>query len=190
MSATIYDSFQTVAAAWEINERLIYHTQPGGILAGLKYDAEGTFKVDGEDDLPLLQPWAFQLSDALHAGAPNTASRGLAQANQPLAETLTMTYRVATSRKNVWFRRDPTDTAAKKGLMEWVALIRDAIERPAADITSTEPDSRFGGGANKPVSFSISETNTTQQTFQCMLDVVVYVRPTCRGERSFTMPQP
>jgi hypothetical protein len=183
--STIYDNFQVAAAAWEINERLVFHTQAGQMLAGLNYDKEGTLKVEGEDDLPVLQPWAVHFNEELFAGAPNVRSQGRSEANQPVAETLTLTFRVATSRRDGWFRRDPTDTTKRKGLIEWLALIRDAIETPT---TGTVPDSRFVGGASKPVTYSIPETKTSQLSFQCSLDVTVMLRPVCRAERSFTMP--
>ena len=58
MSA-ITDNFNATAAAWVIDKRLTYHTGSGKSLDGLNYDTEGTLKVDGEDDLPLLQPWSY-----------------------------------------------------------------------------------------------------------------------------------
>ncbi len=186
--STINDNFQVVAAAWEIDQRLTYHTQAGNMLDGLKYDKEATFKVDGEDSFPLLQPWAAHFEEDLWVGAPNPRSAGRAPANQPVQETLTLTYRVVTSRKNGWYRRDPTDPTVQKGYLEWLALIRDAIETPTG--ASPTPDSRFSSAAVKPVKFTISETRTSQLTFQGSLDVTIYVIPVCRAERSYTLPTP
>ena len=129
--ATVNDSMQAAAAAWEIDQRFLYHTATGEMLDGLNYDSEGTLKVDGEDDLPLVQPWAILTDEDLSPGIPSSGNRDTERKNQPVAETATFIYRVAASRTNLWFRRDPTDATASKGFLEWLCLIRDAIETPA-----------------------------------------------------------
>lgn len=184
--STFYDNFQSVAAAWVINERITFHTQTGGMLAGLKFDKEGIYKIDGEDSLPLLQPWAVQFSESYFAGAPHKDISGANQSNQPVVEDLTLTYRVATSRKNGWFRRDPTNPLQKKGLLEWLSLIRDAVETGVdGDI-----DSRLLTGVTKPMLYSIGDTATTDLSFQCFFEIKLQVWPTHRAERSLTRPLP
>lgn len=184
--STFYDCYQSVAAAWELNERIVYHCQPNGMLAGLKYDKEGTFKLDGEDDLPLLQPWSVDFTEAHMAGGPRLTQNGPLEANQPTADSLTLTFRLAGSRRAGWFRRDPTSATAKKGLLEWIALIRDAIETRKDGST----DSRLNAGIVKPVLTSIGDTNTTELSFQCFFEVRLEVWPTYRGERRLTRPRP
>jgi hypothetical protein len=191
--STITDNFQATAAAWEIEQRIIAHTAVGGLLEGLKYDVEGTLKVEGEDDLPLLQPWNVVSNESIFKGAPNPRSAGLEKANTPCAERLTLIFRVACSRKNGFFRRDPTNESQEKGFLEWIALIKDAIETPfesGKSIEEMSPDARMGGMANTPVQFSIQENTTTQLVFQCYLEVVVELKPWCRGQRSFSPPPP
>jgi hypothetical protein len=184
--STFYDTFQTVAAAWEMNERIIHHCQPAGLLAGLKYDKEGIYKIDGEDDLPLLQPWSISFMENLFAGAPSIATSGDKQANQPTSESLTLSFRFASSRKNGWFRRDPTNTSSKKGMLEWLSLIRDAIETDKEGMT----DSRLKRGLVKPILYSIGDSVTTELSFQCYLEVRLDVWPTYRAERRLNRSMP
>lgn len=129
--ATINNSMTAVAAAWEIDQRIIYHTATGEMLDGLNYDYEGTLKVDGEDDMPLMQPWSVLTNEGLSPGIPSPGNKDAGRKNQPVSETLTLNYRIVGSRKDLWFRRDPQDVNASKGFLEWIALIRDAIETPA-----------------------------------------------------------
>ena len=184
--STFYDCYQSVAAAWELNERIIHHCKSDGLLSGLKYDKEGTLKTDGEDDLPLLQPWSVDFTESFFSGAPTPNTNGVKQANQPTADTLTLTFRLAVSRRAGWFRRDPTTPTAKKGILEWIALIRDAIET-AKDGTI---DSRLNSGVVKPVLSLIRETTTTELTFQCFFEVKLDVWPTFRAERRLNRPAP
>lgn len=168
-----------VAAAWELNERLIYHTQPGRMLAGLNYDSEGTLKIDGEDDLPLLQPWSFQLTESAAIG---NMTGDAALKNQPVMPMHTLTFRLATSRNNLFFKRNPTDNTVAKGLMEWVALIGDAIET-TADGNDTV-DAGLAGTCEKPLGLSINETETSQRAFHCFLEITLHPQHHCRGQRS------
>jgi hypothetical protein len=183
--STQYDNFVAVAAAWELNERLVYHTQPGRMLAGLNYDSEGTLKVDGHDDLPLLQPWTVQIEEGIAPGAPKAAHAGVTRKNTPVAETMTLVFRFGTSRRDGWFRRDPTLTSARKGFMEWLALVRDAIETD----TQGDADAALNIGALRPVRFSVRENETTQLAFYCYLEVELLVQHYCRTERASTLPE-
>lgn len=180
--STIYDNFIAVTAAWEIDQRITYHMADGRMLQGLKYDSEGTFKVDGEDTLPLLQPWSVLLNEEIGPGAPRTGANGVATKNATVSETLTLSYRVATSRKYGWFRRDPTDTSVPKGFMEWIALIRDAMETTADGLDN--PDAALNLGLLKPVKFAIRESETSQLSYQCLLEVELFLPHYCRTERS------
>lgn len=183
--STFNDNFQAVAAVWEVDRRIIYHCGAGRMLSGLKYDKEGTMKLDGEDDLPLLQPWTINFTEEYFAGAPHSAINDKKYANQPTIETLTLSFRLAASRRNGWIRRDPTNAAQKKGFLEWISLIRDAIETDVDGVT----DSRMGTGIVKPVLFSTGETTTTELSFQCFLEAKFDVWPYHRGERHMCRPK-
>jgi len=184
--STKYDNFIAVSAAWTVNERMIYHTQAGRMLAGLNYDSEGTFKVEGHDDLPLLQPWTIGIQEDIFAGAPKFSASGVREKNSPVAETLTLVYRIAVARKHGWFRRDPTNSSAPKGFIEWLALIRDAMEATTTDPSTS--DAALDIGAVKPVRFAVRESDTSQLSFSCYLEVEIAVQPYCRAERTFTLP--
>lgn len=181
----INDNFHSIAAAWEINERLIYHMQKGQMLEGLKFDVEGTLKVDGQDNLPLLQPWGVSISETIFPGA-SRKSTGFslpgAAGNTPIIETLTLGYKIGTARKYGFFRRDPTDASARKGLLEWLSLIRDAVETEAT--VDKAIDSRFRLASARPVKFSVTEPETSQLAFWCVLEISLDLQPYCRGERS------
>jgi hypothetical protein len=154
-------------------------------LAGLKYDKEGTMKVDGEDDLPLLQPWAVSFNEAYYGGMAHSGISDPKHGNQPILEELTLTYRVVCSRRNGWFRRDPLNSSQKKGLIEWLALIRDAIETDKQGIV----DSRFNRSASQPILYSISDTETTELSFQCYFEAKMKLWPYHRSERHFVRAQ-
>ena len=184
MSA-ITDNFNATAAAWVIDKRLTYHTGSGKSLDGLNYDTEGTLKVDGEDDLPLLQPWSINIVENLWAGAPvsgSTAARG----NINTVESLDLTFRFATTRKNGWFRRDPTDSSASKGFLEWLALVRDAIEDTAA--SSPVADARLLQTLHRPLTISVGDSETSELTFQSYITVSCDLLPYCRGQRANNFP--
>ena len=183
---TVNDNFQTVAAAWVMDNRIRTHVQPGGMLAGLKYDAEGTQKVDGHDDLPMMQPWTIAIETEASGGAPRGGSQSALKGNQPVAETLTLVFRIATARKNGWMRRDATDASSPLGLLEWLALIRDAFER---NIDGQTVDSNMLASAMKPVAFRCRESETSQLSFTVFLEVDLALRHHCRSERAHTLPE-
>jgi len=184
--STICDTLQVTAAVWVMNERLVYHTQPNNMLAGLKYDREGTLKVDGKDDLPLLQPWSLNISESLFAGAARKSDTStISHRNQPVVEELTLVFRVACRRDRGFMRRNPSDPTSQKGILEWLALIRDAIETDPSGVV----DSSLNNSTSKPMKFSVQETETTQLAFHTFLEVVLTLHPSHRGERGYTFPE-
>lgn len=185
--STVNDNMQAVAAAWVINERLVYHSQPGRLLAGLNYEQTQVFEVDGEDDLPKLMPWTVGFVENIFSGSPKSASSGRLEANAPVQQTQTLTYRLSCSRKHGFFRRDPTDTTASKGLMEWLALILDAMETTRDG--NDGADARLETSLANPISFRITDSETTQLAYHLFIEVDLGVVPWCRGERSFDFPE-
>lgn len=184
--STICDTLQVTAAVWVINERLVHHTQPGKMLAGLHYDREGTLKVDGKDDLPLLQPWSLNIAEGLAPGASRASpASDINHRNSPVLEELTLVFRVGARRDRGFMRRDPASPTSEKGILEWLALIRDAIETDPSGVI----DSSLRNSTSKPPRFTVQETETTQLAFYTFLEVVLTLFPSHRGERSYTFPE-
>lgn len=178
------DTFQLTTPAWVVNERLIYHSQNGRMLDGLKYDKEGRMKVDGYDDMPALQPLSLAHTEEI---SPGQISGQGSRANTPIAPTVVLTFRLYCARRDFFFRRTP-ESGGKKGLLEWVALVCDAIETTTDGLD--EPDSRLLNTLEKPVSFSTLENDTPSQlAFETFLEVTLPTRHYCRGERSATFPE-
>jgi len=177
MSTTV-SAVASALAAWEVNERLIYHTRAGRMLAGLKYDHEGTLKVDGKDDFPLLQPWSINLEETVMPGAPRGRVAGQNFSNSPVSESLTLVFRFGALRTSLFMRRAITPSG-KLGALEWLAKIRDAIETDRQGII----DPSLNNTIIKPITFKIQETETTQMAYTTFLEVVLPLNVVCRGER-------
>jgi hypothetical protein len=186
MPALITDIMRSSAAVWELDNRLAYHTQPGKMLAGMKYDREGTLKADGKDDLPLIQPWSINFDEALFPGAPSPGANSIARKNHNAAETLILVYRLGFRRDHAFCRRDPTNVSAPKGMVEWLCLIRDAMETSAA----SDPiiDSGLAGSLMRPLGFAIRESETTQMAYYTFLEVTLPLHVACRAGRSQPLP--
>jgi hypothetical protein len=183
MSPSINDVFRFCAPAWEINERLIYHSQPGQILAGLKYDPEGTKQSMGEDSYPSMQFDTFRLTEGISAGAPRTADH--AKKNSPVAPQQILRYRCSFSRQKGLFRRNPAEPSYPKGAMDWLALIIDAIEltRDGEDAVDTS----LGGSVIQPTRVTVDENENTESAFHFFLEITLYPQHHCRGERYTTL---
>jgi hypothetical protein len=183
MNPTINDIYRFCAPAWEINERLIYHSQPGRMLAGLKVDREGTKQGMGEDSYPSMQFDTIQLTEELSPGAPRTSDH--TKKNSPVAPVQTLRYRCSFSRQKGLFRRNPLDPSAPKGAMDWLALIADAIEtsRDGEDTVDTSLD----GSVIRPTRVVIEENDNTESAFHFFLEITVYPQHHCRGERQTTL---
>jgi len=171
---------QNCAAFWEIDNRLIYHSKVGGILQGLHYDKEGTLKIDGEDTLPLLQPWGIQSAEDYAPGAPRPSNNERCRQNAPITDRVIAVYRFSSSRKYGFFRRNPTDnTESQKGFMEWVACIKDACET-AEDMSI---DASLKMNCWRPIKFAVSNSSATQLCFTAYIEITVDIPPMFRGER-------
>lgn len=176
---------QCVAAFWEIDRRIIHHCKLGGMLQGLNYDKEGTFKIDGEDTLPLLQPWTMGSVES-YAPSKSGAFTQLdsMNGNAPVTDSVTVAFRVNTSRKYGLFRRVPDkNTDSQKGLMEWVASIKDAIETSVDGVV----DTRLNTAAWKPIRFNVGNSNTSQLCYSLFLEITVDSYPMARAQRMSTL---
>jgi hypothetical protein len=183
MNPTVNDVFRFCAPAWEINERLTFHSQPGGMLAGLKYDPEGTKQSMGEDSYPSMQFDTFQLTESISAGAPRTTDT--AKKNSPVAPQQVVKYRCAFSRQKGLFRRDPTEPSVPKGALDWLALIIDAIETTRDGEDSV--DTSLGGTVIQPTRVVVEENENTENAFHFFLEITLYPQHHCRGERQTTL---
>jgi hypothetical protein len=171
---------QTCAAFWEIDNRLLHHSKVGGILQGLHYDKEGTLKIDGEDTLPLLQPWGMQSSEDYAPGAPRPSSSERCRQNSPITDRVIAVYRFSSSRKYGFFRRAPADNnESQKGFMEWVASIKDACET-AED---GSPDASLKMNAWRPIRFSVGNSTASQLCFTAYIEITIDIPPMFRAER-------
>lgn len=183
--ATILDSYQATAAAWEVERRIAEHCKEGGMLEGLHTEREGTIKVTGADDLPALQRVGLLMTESIFAGAHNTNST---QGSTPVQLEWVLAYRITTDQEYGFVRLDP-ETQGKEGcgLMEWLALIMDAIETVPED-TTEKHDALLNKTCSKPVAFRITEVDPDQFGNTAVLEVVITAAPTCRGERHYTIP--
>lgn len=177
---------QCAAPFWEIDKRIIHHTKIGGRLQGLHYDKEGTFKIDGEDTLPLLQPWTINSSESNAPIGPSYSAQDAMRANSPVVDTVTVAYRLNTSRKYGLFRRIPDkNTDGQKGLLEWVAAIKDAVETNVDGFT----DTRLGNSAWKPIRYTVGPSNTSQLCYSLFLEITVDYPPMDRAQRMSTLAE-
>lgn len=185
-SPTKYDTFQFCSPFWEINERLNFHCQPGRMLAGLNYDEEGTTGAMGEDNYPCLQPRTFGLDEGIGPGA-GRAPAPQASKNTTVMSTQTIRFLGRFSRRDLFQRRDPTNASAPRGMLEWLALIIDAIET-SRDGTDTI-DTGLANTTERPMLVKVDDSESTESAIHLVIDITVYPRHHCRGERSYTFPK-
>ena len=178
-NSTTKHSFAT-SAVWEVAKRLSYHTQSGQMLAGLNYDKEGKFRVEGRDTLPMIQPWSFNVDEETFAGALNPSSQVMGSINSPLRQTISLSYRIGFDREYMFIRHDVDDETARKGALGWISLIKDAIETNEEGLA----DSGLNQSLSEPLKYFVTETETSQLAFYATLEVSLVLRPICRTLRS------
>jgi hypothetical protein len=171
MAAELTDVPIALRPLWVIDQRIDYHAQAGGLLEGLKVDREGKSEVDGVDDLPYVQ-W-FSISD--EEGHGPGAGTGVRMERKLL-------LMVAAKRDYGMFRRDPTDTSAGVGVMEWLDRVRDAIETKADGTGESDP--LLDGTQSRPILTAIRESAISDLSFTLMLEVTLTIESVCRATRS------
>lgn len=152
------------------------------MLEGVRFDAEGTQRVEGQDNLPSVQLVFFTNNEQPSAGAPAAARR---LKNEPLEAALTFTFAVRSNTRTGWFVRSRADgsgdvPARDLGLLELLSLVQDAMET-AVDGTV---DAGLSATVEMPIQFSVQETDPGQVSNCAFLEVVVIPRHFCRGRRS------
>ena len=186
MSANNYRNF--TAAAQVINKRLCYATSKGNMLQGLNYEKAGTQNLKGEDNLPSLTPWTIANVENIFQGGrlpKNDPNSTLNAQNTAVGSVQTLVYRLVTSRRSGWF---PTGQDTHKGLLDWIALIQDAIETNNNE-NLAEADATLEETLCKPVRFSIQETETSELSYTVFLELELHLMPTCRVKRSLHLPE-
>jgi hypothetical protein len=155
------------------------------MLAGLAYEEEGTTGALGEDSYPTLQLYTLALDEKIGPGAGRAPQSG-ASKNTTVQNAQTIRFLGRFSRRSLFLRRNPTDTNASKGMMEWLALILDAIET-RRDGTGVI-DAGLENTVEAPCTVKIEESETTESAFHLYIDITVNTRHHCRGERAYTFP--
>lgn len=179
---TIADIPQSLGAAWEVQERLVYHSQPGRFLSGLVVHEASENRVYGESDLPCLDPLSVDWSEELFAGQARTPDKE--KKNVPILPILGLRYKAQFSRRCGLIRRDPTNPTTSKGMLEWQALIMDAVERMRDG--SDEADAAICGYAAKPVAMRWEEPEMSELSYTVEFVIEISVFPMCRSERGHT----
>jgi hypothetical protein len=152
---------------WEIQKRLKHHCRDieGRLLRRLNYDAEGIIEVEGKEDLPYIVPFTMSDTEVIGSGAvPDTLTSG----SSNVQITQTFEFMIASFREYGLVRYDPTTVPdRKKGILEWVGAIRDAIE---TDTDGTK-DPLLLESVFKPIDFSITDLSVTDLSWQAIMRV-------------------
>lgn len=185
--AKLTDIPQFSAAVWTVCSRLQWHSREGGMLHGLKWLKDPAARVDDARSLPVLQPLRVSYQSEVFAGAPKDEKKGISKSNTPLAHDMVLSLGLAVELKHGFVQMDPERQASRKGLLEWVGLIQDAIETG----TDAVVDARLDNTLYKPVGFALRDPDpgSIELSFHAVLDVILYTRPFCRAERAYTFPE-
>lgn len=181
MTPQITDVASAVAAIWELQQRLIYHSQSGRILAGLKFEPNIEKQVIGESDLPCMEPYSVEWIEEINPGAPRSGSSP-DKKNTPQSATITVKYLCSFARLDGFIRSNPANHNVPKGMLEWQAAILDAIESTRS--TAPEADAALSNSLAKPIQFEFEESEPTELAFQCYLKAIIIPKPFCRRERT------
>ena len=165
--------------AWVIDKRLRFHTTAGEMLAGMTYRSFPDHEEDGKGSFPYVRTYEMSMEENAGAGAWKGQST-VAAGNQPYEPSITLDMRIAVKRANGLCRVDPYDESKGRGLLEWVALVEDAIE---IDLDG-QTDARLEQSCGRPVIFEVSDTEVSQLTWAATLRVKCIMPFLHRGSRS------
>lgn len=155
--ATKDDIIPFCQAPWVIDKRLAFHAQDGQMLDGLTYRRVPDIEEDGKGSFPYLRMMDMNYREEHAAGAWKEFS-GSDEGNTPTIYTVELDFRLSVKRSYGLFRSDPFNPEQGKGLMEWLALVTDAIESNEFGIT----DSRLESSVGRPVMYSVGGTELSQ----------------------------
>lgn len=175
----------TVRPMKAIEERIRYQAVEGGqrLLDGITFDREGTLQPVGRDLLPLVQLASYNATEQIFGGAPRP---GTARGNTPLVTVGILEIYIFTYSGYGYSRQDPLDEEDGRGLLEWVALVQDAIERKPQ--LSFEADAFLEGSLCKPVKFEVRDNFLSDQSLGVLLALEWTTQPYCRSERTENFP--
>lgn len=174
---TVNDIPISLRPLWVIDRRLAFHTQPGQMLDGLKFYREGNKEATGKQDLPYVQWYALEDEEDWSDGG----------AGHPFKNVRTLVFEVAVFRAYGMFRRgfdtiegDSDVSGGGMGVLEWVDLVRDAIE---TDIDGTT-DPYLEGSQQRPILSSIVDQTPSDLAWSFLLAITVTIDFVCHGKRS------
>lgn len=179
MSATSYDSMIAVAPVWVINHRLSRETKAGGLLAGMKHDPFLRMRVDAPRSLPFVRIASF--SD--FEGTFGAARPGTGSVNSGTAQTGAIRIEISCESKHGWVRQNPKAAVQKKGCLEWLALVKDAIETNDAG----EVDAALDNTLLKPIKLNTVATEISDTVITLVLEAETFTRGFCKADRHQTL---
>ena len=169
---------QPAAPAAVIYQRLLWHsTNALGLLYGLKVYETPEWRVEGEQDLPNLCVIDFSDEEGIFAGAVTGAYEN---ANSVVSVTQTMILMLTVRRENGLFAKG---TTAVKGLLDWMALIRDAVETNESGVV----DSLLDETCERPFLTSMRDNVVRELSWSAGIQFTLYPRATVRGTRKDRM---
>ena len=169
-------AIQSCAPIAVLVNRIMWHcslANESGFLHGLKYHEEPEWRVDGVEDLPSLFIMDYEDSEAAFAGASAAPS---GRANTNILPVAMVTFMLACRRKNGLFART---SARPKGLLDWVSLIRDAMDNDE----DGEPDALLKNTCCKPFYTNVQDNAVNEISWCCGIVVTLYPREAIRGTR-------
>lgn len=178
---------QLSAPVWVAFKRLEFHTQSGGMLDGLKFRKfDGTVRSEGTTSLPSLAALMVSVEQKAAPGGQESARSGgdKVRSNNPLSNELVLKLELAVDQKHGLVKMDPESTTTRKGLLDWAALVMDAIE---TDVYG-RPDARLEQSLSEPVSFLFREPDLGTLSMHPIIEVILPMRMIARAERSYTFP--
>lgn len=176
MASTIDDIMPVVRPLWALHQRLLAHTAPGGMLYPMRLDLIGTMEPQGQKDLPILQYIGIEEAEdqAAVGGAGNSK-----------VDIYRVRFAVQTFINYGVFRLDPVEDQSQLGMIEWTALVRDAIECKA-DRTLDPLFTEYGERATlyKPCVFTTEDADKGQLVWENILVVEMWTQLYFPGNRT------
>ena len=182
MPAQITDVMMLARPFWEIKERLEYHSRnvEGRILRYCDVDMEGSLESRGVEDLPYILPFTLTDQEVIGSGAvPSGQTAG--SSNFQLTQTLTIA--VVSRRDYGMVRDDPTtQSEKKKGILEWIACLRDAIETD----TDGNPDAMLKNSVMSPPTYQTRDIGVSELGWEALVEVTLVFHHWSRAGRTET----
>jgi len=178
----IYEVEMYVRPFWEIERRMTYHCQDiaGRLCRKMNFDAEGVNEADGAEDLPYIVPFTMSDAEVIGAGA---VPEDFAIGSSNVQITQVFQFMIASRREYGLVRSDPTTVPdRKKGILEWIGCVRDAIETD----TDGTIDPLLKESVFRPIAFSVSDLVVTELSWQAIMRVECAIPHWTRGGRTET----